>query len=40
MHFLGYAGHAELGGTRPFEVERRAEKAVGTFGNRLLQNNG
>ena len=40
MHFLEYDGHAELGGTRPFEVEQRAEKTVGTFVSRLLQNNG
>jgi len=40
MHFLEYAGHAELRGTRPFEVERRAEKIVGTFVCRLLQKRG
>jgi hypothetical protein len=40
MHFLEYAGHAELRGTRPFEVERMAERTVGTFVGRLLQKRG
>jgi hypothetical protein len=40
MHFLEYAGHAELRGTRPFEVERMAEKDRGDFCGRLLQKRG